>query len=417
MSDPEVPKNEQHHDVDDVVGRANEGLDAAAAARADVPSADAAAKPADPDMEAFAAAERDYPGTFGAPGPVDSRDGFERSTEGRRYDAARREDDSISARPTVADVDPVDAPHIDEHRADEIRADEHGVGEHSVGEHGVGEHRVDDVRVDDVRVDEHRDEVVVTELHDTTASVHPTDTRDGDATRDADTTRVIDTDRPQHHTVADTAYASPTASAAETQVVPAEPVAPPAAPQPIFVQAPEPPRELGNRGTAGAIGLVAAVAFAILYLAAILGFGALRGDVTVENIGTAALEPLMTWSFWVPVVVFFLSFWLLGAFINRARWGKWVIFGVFVAIATYGGYILGQLFQAPFWRITATESVELVNEQLLAPLAIASFIFARELTIWFGAWVARSGVKKKALNAEAQAEYERTLEAGPSALR
>jgi hypothetical protein len=183
------------------------------------------------------------------------------------------------------------------------------------------------------------------------------------------------------------------------------------------VQAPEPPRELGNRGTAGAIGLVAALAFAVLFLGAILGFGALRGEVTVENIGTAALEPLTTWAFWVPVVVFFLSFWLLGAFVNRARWGKWVTLGLLVAIATYGGYILGQLFQAPFWRITGTESVELVNEQLLAPLAIAAFVFARELTIWFGAWVARSGAKKKALNAEAQAEYERTLEAGPAALR
>uniref|UniRef100_UPI0028B23A5E ABC transporter n=1 Tax=Microbacterium sp. TaxID=51671 RepID=UPI0028B23A5E len=243
------------------------------------------------------------------------------------------------------------------------------------------------------------------------ASVSPAETHDADATR------VIDADRAHHHTVADDAYATPYPSDAETRVVPAEPVAPPAAPQPIFVQAPEPPRELGNRGAAGAIGLVAAVAFAVLYLAAILGFGALRGDVSVENVGTAALEPLTTWAFWVPVVVFFLSFWLLGAFINRARWGKWVIFGVFVAIATYGGHILGQLFQAPFWRVTATESIELVNEQLLAPLAIASFIFARELTIWFGAWVARSGARKKVLNAEAQSEYERTLEAGPAALR
>ena len=167
----------------------------------------------------------------------------------------------------------------------------------------------------------------------------------------------------------------------------------------------------------GAIGLVATVAFGILYLGAILGLGALAGDVTTENIGEAALAPLMTWSFWVPVVVFFLAFWLLGAFINRGRWGKWVIFGLFVGAAAYGGHILGQLFQEPFWRITASESAQLVNEQLLAPLAIAAFLFGRELTVWFGAWVARSGARKKVLNAEAQAEYERTLEAGPAALR
>src|SRR5690606_25364580 len=143
---------------------------------------------------------------------------------------------------------------------------------------------------------------------------------------------------------------------------------------------PEPPRELGNRGTAGAIGLVATLAFAILYLGATLGLGALAGDVTVENIGTAALAPLTTWAFWVPVVVFFLAFWLLGAFINRARGGKWVVLGLLVAAATYGGHLLGQPFQAPFWRITTSESAELVNEQMLAPLAIAALIFARELT-------------------------------------
>ncbi len=366
MSDPEVPKNEQHHDVDHVVGRANEGLDAAAAAREGGPSTDAAAKPVDPDMEAFAAAERDHPGTFGASEPAAAD-----TPADPRADADRRAD--------LADAAAADA--ADRHRDDSHREDSH-------------------------RDDSHRDAAAV---HDAPG----TDRHD----HDADATRVIDTDREHHPTVADTAYAAPAGSAAETRVVPAEPVAPQPAPQPIFVQAPEPPRELGNRGTAGAIGLVAALAFAVLFLGAVLGFGALRGEVTAENVGTAALEPLTTWAFWVPVVVFFLSFWLLGAFVNRARWGKWVTLGLLVAIATYGGYILGQLFQAPFWRITATESVELVNEQLLAPLAIAAFVFARELTIWFGAWVARSGAKKKALNAEAQAEYERTLEAGPAALR
>jgi hypothetical protein len=224
-------------------------------------------------------------------------------------------------------------------------------------------------------------------------------------------------------TVADEVYtpsaAAAAASAAETQVVPAEPLAPPAAPQPIFVQAPEPPRELGNRGAAGAIGLVATVAFAILYLGATLGLGVLFDgkSITGDNIVDSLLAPLSTASFWIPVAVFFLSFWLLGAFVNRARWGKWVIFGILVGVAAWGGHILGQLFQERFWQLTPTESTQLVNKQLLAPLAIAAFVFGRELTIWFGAWVARSGAKKKALNAEAQAEYERTLEAGPSALR
>jgi len=190
-----------------------------------------------------------------------------------------------------------------------------------------------------------------------------------------------------------------------------------AAPQPIFVQAPESPRPRGNRGAAGAIGLLAALSFGVLYLAVWLGFGLLSGDVTVDTLGSTALAALGTWTLWVPVVVFFIAFWLLGAIINRGRWGAWVIFGLLVGVAAYVGHILGALFQAPFWMLTASEGTALVEEQLLAPLAIAAFIIGRELTIWFGAWVARRGARVTELNVEAQREYERTLEAGPQLTR
>lgn len=206
-------------------------------------------------------------------------------------------------------------------------------------------------------------------------------------------------------------------------VTPSEPVvAEPAvvaaaAPQPIFVQAPEAPRPRGNRAAAGAIGLLAAVAFAVLYLAVWLGVDAIKGDVTGENVGTTALEALATWSLWVPVVVFFIGFWLLGAIINRGRWGAWVVFGILVGVAAYGGHILGALFQAPFWNLTASEGATLVEGELLAPLAIAAFIIGRELTIWFGAWAAARAKRVTELNVEAQREYERTLEAGPQLVR
>lgn len=359
MSDPEVPQNDKPNDIDDVVGSANEGLDAAAAARAEVPAErDTPAESAEPaeseqshvdaDRAAFEAAERDFPGTFGAP-----------------------------VQDTEQASDAADAPAVNVDRTESVD----------------------------------RPDGTAPESDETSAYAYSS----GSDTGEIAVAHVSDTP-----SVADTAYgagAAAAASAAETQIMPAEPVAPPAAPQPIFVQAPEPPRELGNRATAGAIGLLAALAFAILYLGATLGLGALAGDVTANNIATAALEPLTTWSFWVPVAVFYLAFWLLGAFVNRARWGKWVIFGLLVAAAAWGGHLLGQLFQAPFWSLTPSESAQLVDEQLFTPLAIAAFVFARELTIWFGAWVARSGAKKKVLNAEAQAEYERTLEAGPGALR
>ena len=42
-----------------------------------------------------------------------------------------------------------------------------------------------------------------------------------------------------------------------------------------------------------------------------------------------------------------------------------------------------------------------------------AFVLGRELTIWFGGWVAARGKRVSELNREAQREYERTLEAGP----
>ncbi|MET0813314.1 MAG: ABC transporter [Microbacterium sp.] len=208
---------------------------------------------------------------------------------------------------------------------------------------------------------------------------------------------------------------TPSEPVVETPVVAAAPVIP--APSPIFVQAPEAPRPRGNRAAAGAIGLLAAVCFAVLYLATALGFGAIQGVVTGENVGSAALTALGTWGLWVPTVVFFIAFWLLGAIINRGRWGVWVVTGLIVGVAAYAGHILGQLFEAPFWTLTASEGETLVEGQLLAPLAIAAFVFGRELTIWFGAWAAARGKRVTEINVEAQREYERTLEAGPQLVR
>jgi len=207
------------------------------------------------------------------------------------------------------------------------------------------------------------------------------------------------------------APSEPVTAPAEPAVV-AAPAAEPA-PQPIFVQAPEAPRPRGNRGAAGAIGLLAAVVFALLYLAASLGLGTATGDVTAGNVVTQLTDAVTSWWFWVPVAVFFLGFWLLGAIINRGRWGQWVVLGLLVGAVSYGGHLLGQLFEAPFWTLTASQGADLVEDQLLAPLAIVAFILGREITIWFGAWVAARGARVTELNNEAQREYERTLEAGP----
>ncbi|WP_159500172.1 ABC transporter [Microbacterium sp. 18062] len=212
---------------------------------------------------------------------------------------------------------------------------------------------------------------------------------------------------------------SSAAPATEPEPEPVHPVAEPAysAPQPIFVQAPEAPRPLGNRGAAGAIGLLAALAFAVLFFAVIFGFGFLLGSVDAASAAEYATAIVVAPIFWVPVVAFYLAFWLLGAILNRGRWAHWVIWGLLVGVASYGGYLLGVLFQAPFWTLTAREGRELLEAQLFFPSAILAFVLGRELTIWFGAWVSARGRRITELNEQAQREYERTLEAGPQLLR
>ena len=136
------------------------------------------------------------------------------------------------------------------------------------------------------------------------------------------------------------------------------------------------------------------------------------------NVGEVALGALGTWSLWVTVVVFFLAFWLLGAIINRGRWGAWVIFGLLVGFAVVRrapprSALPGAVLDA-HRRARARSSSRI---SCYAPLAIAAFVIGRELTIWFGAWAAARGKRVTELNLEAQREYERTLEAGPQLVR
>ncbi|MFK4837312.1 ABC transporter [Microbacterium sp. ZW T2_14] len=345
MSDPKSSYGEpveEPHGVDDVVGRANEGLAEAEAARrdavdAETTSADAPDAAEAPHDEAPAAADE----------PAD-RAAADRSTAERADVAADEIVTPVTAAPAEAEPDPWASPEA--------------------------------------------------------ASLDYTSAAAPVAADDAPTVVAAPVVTPSEPVAAEPVVAEPAVVAA-------------AAPQPIFVQAPEAPRPRGNRAAAGAIGLLAALAFAVLYLAVWLGVDAIEGDVTGENVGTTVLGALSTWSLWVPVVVFFFAFWLLGAIINRGRWGAWVILGILVGIAAYGGHILGALFQAPFWELTASQGGDLAEAELLTPLAIAAFVIGRELTIWFGAWAAARAARVTELNIEAQREYERTLEAGPQLVR
>ena len=185
------------------------------------------------------------------------------------------------------------------------------------------------------------------------------------------------------------------------------------------MQAPEPPRKRGNRGAAGLIGLLAAVVFALLFAIAnfaweaFLGWGTTAIGEGTTDPATFVTDVLLTPPFWFTVVAFWLSFWLLGVFVNRARWWSWVVLGLIVALLTYVGHIAGAFLAAPFWNITPSEGKDLLLNVVFTPMALASIIIAREVTIWFGAWVSRRGARITQLNEEERAEYDRVMSEGP----
>lgn len=201
-------------------------------------------------------------------------------------------------------------------------------------------------------------------------------------------------------------------------VTASEPTAPAPSPGPIFVQAPEPPRKRGNRGAAGLIGLPAAVVFGLLFAGVSylwqLFIQATTGAGVLEPVAFAT-EVLAQPPFWFTVVAFWLAFWLLGVFVNRARWWAWTVLGLIVALLTYVGHLGGVFLDAPFWNLTAAEGTQLLVNSVFTPMALVSVILSREVTIWFGAWVSRRGQRITKLNAEEREEYDRLMADGPKA--
>lgn len=190
-------------------------------------------------------------------------------------------------------------------------------------------------------------------------------------------------------------------------VVPNEPTAHAApAPEAVITESYEPPRKRGNRVAALLIGVPATIAFTILYAVVDLAYGWFQNEVALESLVDGLLERISDSAFWVPVVVFFLAFWLVGVIVNRGRAGWWVVLGFLVAAVSYAGFVAAPVLTYPFWMITPSAANEQMLSLLLNPVAIGVFIIAREVTVWFGAWVAGRGRKMKRLNADDRAEYE-----------
>ena len=167
----------------------------------------------------------------------------------------------------------------------------------------------------------------------------------------------------------------------------------------------------GNRGMGILIDVVATVVYIIVFAAVALGLFALRDPHTAVGVWERYLQ---TAGFWTPVVAFFIAELLLILIVNRAGWWSHVIGSFFVGIAVYFAYIGGALLTVQSWTLRQSEVSQFVGTLWTSALTIASAIVAREVSVWFGAWIAARGRRMRERNRQAKQEYERQLAEGPT---
>jgi len=178
-----------------------------------------------------------------------------------------------------------------------------------------------------------------------------------------------------------------------------------AQPTVVFVTAPQPPKKRGARGVGALVALLSTGIFAASYALLVLLI-ALIGSRS----GLApALQFLSSVTFWVPVIVFFLSYLLLVVIVNRAGWWAHVLGGFIVAVLVWVGFVGAAIIAAGAFGGTVSEVGSVVLQQLTNPLGFAAAIAAREVPIWVGGLVAKRGRSARARNEAARTAYEHEL--------
>lgn len=187
----------------------------------------------------------------------------------------------------------------------------------------------------------------------------------------------------------------------------------------LYMQTPLPPDLKGNRGAGILIALLGALAFAVLYAGLIAVW--LAPTFPPSTFLTEGLLPWVTsWGFIAGVVAFFVGLVILVLIFGRAGWWAYVIFSLFVGVlvwATTSG-IFGLMGNptASFNELAAgigangdsrlDAAIAIANSLKFGLPTLGAAILAREVAVWFGAWIGARGRKVSRKNAELLAEYE-----------
>ncbi len=175
----------------------------------------------------------------------------------------------------------------------------------------------------------------------------------------------------------------------------------------MLVEEPLPPRRKGARAVGSAVALLAALIFAILFAAAFFAVGYLfdRAFDPMQTLQSVWLRP----SYLLPVIVFFLAYWIITLIVNRAGWWAHVLGAFLVALLVYAAHIAGAFMEqqggwAGFTAVPGIDAQSLA-QLLLAPLSVLAFVIAREVPVWVGGIVARRGRKAREWNRQALEDF------------
>jgi hypothetical protein len=185
----------------------------------------------------------------------------------------------------------------------------------------------------------------------------------------------------------------------------------PAPMQTVYVTAPVAPKAKGNRGFGLLFAFIATLAFAVLFAAVIALIMLI--DPPQSAFGGSILGFISSSAFWVPVAVYFVVFVLFALIVNRGGWASWVLSSFLLAAIVYFASIAVILLLEGVVGMTPTDASRGFGQLALSAPLIVVAILAREVTIWFGAAIARRGRKVKERNLEARAAYERELDNQP----
>ncbi|MGM1028819.1 MAG: hypothetical protein ACQEWM_02965 [Actinomycetota bacterium] len=175
----------------------------------------------------------------------------------------------------------------------------------------------------------------------------------------------------------------------------------------VLVEEPVPPRRKGARAVGFAVALLATLIFAVLFAAAFFAVGYLfdRAFDATETLQSVWLRP----SYLLPVIVFFLAYWIVTLVVNRAGWWAHVLGAFLVALLVYAAHIGGAYMEAQGgWAgYTALPGIDAqaLGQLLLAPLSVLAFVIAREVPVWVGGIVARRGRRARDWNRQAMDDF------------